>query len=508
MENKTLFETHGLTKQYSGTTVLDDVSIDINQGTVIGLVGENGAGKSTLLKLIMGVERPTNGTMSMQGENYAPRSPREANRQGVGMVFQEQSLTLNLTVGQNIFLGYEDKYKKHGFVDWKQMYKDVDAYLGDMGITGVKASKKVQEYMFSDRQMVEIARVLKTVSDSGSESSLILLDEPTSVLNNAEIQKLFGYIRRLKQEGNSIIFVSHRLDEILEISDLIYVLKDGRLVGRLDRSEADEKILYQLMVGTFTDTEYYRGSEQQTPGDEVILEFDGIGLKGACKGVSFQIHKGEILGICGVTGSGKESVCAIACGDETHTSGTLRVRGKEVHWSEPHQALEMGILSVPKERRIEAICESLSIEDNLVMSNYGTIQDKGILSGRKERVLAESIIKKVNVKCKSPKERVGNLSGGNAQKVVFGRAMISAADVLVLNHPTRGVDVGAKAEIYAFIRDMTRQGKAVLLLGDTLEECIGLSNRLLVMKDGVVTQEFDAPPDAKPTQYDLIQYMM
>lgn len=508
MEKKLIFQTCNLEKQYAGTKVLKDVSITIEAGKVVGLVGENGAGKSTLLKLIMGVERPTAGTMQAHGKDYAPHSPRDANRQGVGMVFQEQSLTLNLTVGQNINLGNEEPYKRFGIVDWKRMYKDVNTYLDEMGITTVRAEKKVQDYMFSDRQMVEIARVLKTVQDSGSEKCLILLDEPTSVLNDEEIKQLFGYIRRLKDNGNSVIFVSHRLDEILEISDMVYVLKDGELVGSLSKDEANEQILYQMMVGTNTNGEYYRIAEQQSPGSEVLLEFEGVGLKGACKDVSFKLHRGEILGICGVTGSGKEDVCAIACGDIAHTSGIFKVHGKTVHWKEPHQALTNRILSVPKERRLEAICEKLSIRDNMVLSNYDVARKGPAIYRSKQRSVAQEMIRKVNVKCNSEEDRVGSLSGGNAQKVVFARAMLSDAEVLILNHPTRGVDVGAKAEIYAFIREMTRQGKAVLLLGDTLEECIGLSNRLLVMKDGIVTKEYDAAPDNKPTQFDIIQYMM
>lgn len=288
----------------------------------------------------------------------------------------------------------------------------------------------------------------------------------------------------------------------------MYVLKDGEQVGYLTQEEADEQRLYQLMVGTATNGEYYRIAEQRDLEDEVVIEFDGVGLKGACKNVSFQLRKGEILGICGVTGSGKEEVCQIVSGDVQHTSGRYKVHGKEVCWREPYQALEQGILSVPKERRIEAICEKMSIEDNVVLSNFDAIRTHGFLNLARRREVARKLIRKVNVKCNSEKDRVGNLSGGNAQKVVFARAILSNADVLVLNHPTRGVDVGAKTEIYAFIREMTRRGKSILLLGDTLEECIGLSNRLLVMKDGVVTQRFDASPENKPTQFDIIQYMM
>lgn len=305
-----------------------------------------------------------------------------------------------------------------------------------------------------------------------------------------------------------MIFVSHRLDEIMEICDLVYVFKDGRQVGCLERADASEDTLYQMMVGGSNSGEYYRTEEQLTPSDDIVLEFQHVGLKGACKDVSFALHRGEVLGICGVTGSGKEDVCAVVCGDASHTSGDYLLHGQSVHFSQPCQALEAGILAVPKERREEAVCGTLSILDNMFMSNYSAGMRHGVINARLQGCVAHSYIKKLNIKCTGEKEMLEQLSGGNAQKVVFARALISGAEVLVLNHPTRGVDVGAKAEIYAIIRELIRGGASIILLGDTLEECIGLSNRLLIMKDGVVTRELDASVGRKPTQLDIIQFMM
>lgn len=508
MSANVLLKVTGLGKKYPGTQALKDVSMEIFEGQIVGLVGENGAGKSTLLKLIMGVEQPTTGSMTARGIPYAPKNSRESNALGVGMVFQEQSLIPNLTVGQNIYLGDEGPFQTCRIVNWEKMYQEVRNHLDTLHIAGIQAEKKVGDYMFSVRQMVEIARVLGTVQRSGHEKTLILLDEPTSVLNESEIKQLFEYMRVLKNGGHSVAFVSHRLDEVLEICDVIYVFKDGENVGRLDRKDADEAILYQMMVGDAASGEYYQTRRQQKPSEEIVLELEGVGLKGACKNISFQLHRGEILSICGVTGSGKEEVCAVLCGDTPHTAGKLRVKGKEVSFRQPYDALRQGILSVPKERREESICAALSIEENICLSNLAGVKKGKTISLSRRREIAREYIDKLNIKCTSEKDTVEQLSGGNAQKVVFARALFSGAEILILNHPTRGVDVGAKSETYAIIRQIVKQGISIVLLGDTLEECIGLSNRVLVMKDGLITKVYDAPPDAKPTQLDIIRYMM
>lgn len=508
MNTDVLLEVKDLEKRYAGTIALKGVSIEIKAGEIVGLVGENGAGKSTLLKLIMGVEKPTFGTMTARGVPYAPKNTREASALGVGMVFQEQSLIPNLTVGQNIYLGKEKQFSRAGIILWKKMYSRVQQYLKNLQIEGISANKKILDYMFSSRQMVEIARVLNAVQESGHEKTLILLDEPTSVLNDKEIRQLFGYMKKLKADGHSVVFVSHRLDEVLEICDNIYVFKDGQKTGYLSREEADEATLYEMMVGSASIGEYYHLEQQKPPSDEVVLRLEGVGLKGACKDISFQLHKGEILGICGVTGSGKEDVCAILCGDAKNTSGRILMDGKQVKFSQPCDALKKGILSVPKERREEAVCESLSVMENMFFSNFRAAKKNGVVSLSQQRKIAREQIEALGIKCSGEGDLLEQLSGGNAQKVVFARAFLSGANILILNHPTRGVDIGAKMELYSIIRKQVKKGMAIVLLGDTLEECIGLSNRILVMKDGLITREYDAPPENKPTQMDIIRYMM
>ena len=508
MEQQPLFCAKNIAKSFHGTQALDGVDLTVYPGEVVGLIGENGAGKSTLLKIIIGVQPPSSGEMTMHGKPYAPRTPREANAEGIGMVFQEQSLITNLTVGQNIFFGYEKQFKKYGFVNWKRMYHMAQQALDNVGAIGIPPQKKVSDLNFATRQLVEIAKVVNVASSSGSAHCLILLDEPTSVLNESEVQRLFTEIRKLTTAGHSVIFVSHRLDEVLEISDRVYVYKDGKNAGNMRTSDADEATLYEMMVGRSTTTEYYKLEQQAAPSEEVVIECRDLGLNGIFKHVDFKLHKGEILGLCGVVGSGKEDICSVLCGDEMPTSGELYVRGKKINFSSPADALNHSILMVPKERWEEGIVNSLSVCENIALSDPKKLKSGLFISRRKLRGQAQDWVKTLRIKTKNIDELAIQLSGGNQQKVVFARALASECDILILNHPTRGVDVGAKEEIYGLIRDMVNNGKSILLLGDTLDECIGLSNRLIVMRDGLITGELDAPRDLKPSQVDIVSIMM
>lgn len=508
MDKDILFQVRALGKQYSGTTALENIDMDIYRGEVVGLIGENGAGKSTLLRIIAGVEQATAGTMQMRQKAYVCHNPIQANMKGIGMVFQEQSLIKNLTVSQNIFLGREAAYKKFGFIDWRTMNRDARTALAAVGIEHIAPEKKVMSLTYSQSQMVEIAKVFNMVGGKSGGGAVVLLDEPTSVLSDAEIQQLFAEIETMKRTGNAVIFVSHRLDEVLRICDRIYIFKDGENAGIVKRQEATEQLLYEKMVGRATSGEYFKIHRQTIPGREVVLEARRLGQRGAFKDVDFTLHKGEVLGIAGVVGSGKENLCAAICGDENYDSGELLLHGRPVHFSSPADALRAGILSVPKERRDEGVVSILSLVENISLSNLKDLRCKGFVSQKKQRALAREWVDRLEIKCSGIQEHVEYLSGGNAQKVVFARAIFSATDILILNHPTRGVDVGAKEDIYHIIRDLSEQGIAVILLGDTLDECIGLSSKLLVMKDGLVLKDFECPADHKPSQVDIVQFMM
>ena len=502
-----LFSASGITKSFAGTQALKGVGLDVAPGEIVGLVGENGAGKSTLLKIIIGAQPQTSGSMTLHGQPYEPRTPMDANRAGIGMVFQEQSLIVNLNVAQNIFFGHENLFKSHGIISWSKMNRAAQEVLAAVDITDISPSTKVSNLNFATRQMVEIAKVMDVTKRSGAEHCLILLDEPTSVLNEAEVENLYRQMRKIADQGHAVIFVSHHLDEILHITDRIYVYKDGSSVGDLDTRDATEARLYEMMVGKGTTTEYYHLDRQTVPSEEVLLEVRDLGIHGIFKHVNFQLHRGEVLGLCGVVGSGIEEVCEVICGDERPSFGEVVIRGESMRFSSPQQALAKGVLMIPKERLFEGIVSNLSVEENIALSNAHALSRGPVVSAKAVR-RQEEWIKKLRIKTSGPQELLLQLSGGNQQKVVFSRALASGAEILILNHPTRGVDVGAKEEIYAFIRNMTEEGKAVILLGDTVDEYLGLCSRLLMMKDGLVTGEFDAPADGKPSQVDVVSLMM
>ena len=509
MEKKLLFSARNITKTFYGTQALKGVDLDVHEGEIVGLVGENGAGKSTLLKIIIGVQPQTSGEMTMHGKPFAPGDPMQANKAGIGMVFQEQSLIVNLSVGQNLFFGHEKDFMKHGVVNWKKMYEESKRVLEEVNCGYISPKKKVIDLNFATRQMVEIAKVVNlTKSGHDNEKCLILLDEPTSVLNESEVQNLFVEMKKLAAKGHGVVFVSHHLDEVLEISDRIYVYKDGENAGNMDTKDATEAKLYEAMVGRGSTTEYYHLAEQKKAQEEVVLETKDMGLSGVFKHCNIKLHKGEILGICGVVGSGKEEICSVVCGDVKPTSGELYVKGKKADYSSPAQALKDGILMIPMERHAEGIVRAMSVADNMALSNATLLSEHGIVSKKKINDQADAWIKTLRIKTSGKDAELISLSGGNQQKVVFARALASEADIIILNHPTRGVDVGAKEEIYALTREVVAQGKSVILLGDTLDECIGMSNRVIVMKDGLITGEFQADAGEKPSQVSIVTLMM
>jgi ABC-type sugar transport system, ATPase component len=508
MSDRVLFTCRGICKNYDSTKALQDVSFTVNKGEIVGLVGENGAGKSTLMKIMQGVEKANCGEMTMNGKPYAPQNPKKANALGVGMVFQEQSLITNLTVAQNIFFGEEAKFKRAGIIDWRKMDEEARVILNELELTDMSSTQKIESIQFSRRQMVEIAKVLSRASQDGGEGSLILLDEPTSVLNSEEIKILFDRMRKLKEAGNGVVFISHRLDEIIEISDKIVVFKDGKSVCELTREEANETIIYEKMIGKNSSSEFYRVNKQTKPQEKMLIEAEELGMFGYFKGVDFTLRAGEVVGIYGVVGSGKENLCSVLAGDEKHTEGTLKVAGRVVNFSSPYKALKAGICCIPTERRVEGQVGIATIRENISYACMDKLCCNALISKKKDRELASQWIRDLKIKCVGAEQPVENLSGGNAQKVVFARVLSSNADVIILNHPTRGIDVGAKEEIYEIIRSATARGIGIILLGDTLDECIGLSNKILVMKDGLVTKVFDAAPDNKPNQIDIIQHMM
>jgi ribose transport system ATP-binding protein len=422
------------------------------------------------------------------------------------MVFQEQSLLPNLSVSENIYLGHEAEFTRLGILRWGKLHAAARRQLEKVQLK-IDPATRTSNLSFAARQMVELAKAL-TLEERTDRHLLILLDEPTSVLEQAEIDILFERVRALKQRA-SFIFVSHRLDEVLAISDRICVMKDGQVVADLPNQDGLEvHKLHQLMVGRGLQAEYYRESEQHPYDDTVLLEADHISLEGAYLDVSFELHKGEILGIAGVIGSGREELCRTLFGFHAPTSGRLLVAGSPVHFKHPSDAVAHGIGYIPRERRTEGLVLYLNVASNITLASLHKVMRRGLINYGRESELARGWVDKLSIKTPSIRAMCLNLSGGNQQKAVLAKWLNAESRILILDHPTRGLDVGAKEEVYALVRQLSNTGVSVILTADTLEETIGLSHTILVMRDGVVTQRFAASSGHKPQQLQLIEYMV
>jgi ribose transport system ATP-binding protein len=500
-----VLEIRGVSKSFPGVKALDNVSFAINKGEVVGLIGENGAGKSTLLKILNGIYHPDEGGIFVDGRSITISSPRQAFDSGIAMVFQEQSVLPTLTVAENIFLGREEEFLRFGLISKKRMNAAAAMELAKVHLN-IDPATRCAGLSFADRQMVEIAKAISLDSRIKGDVT-ILLDEPTSVLDKKEADLLFSIVRDLKQRA-SFVFISHRLEEVLEISDRVYVLRDGKCVKELASAGATVKELHGLMVGRQLHHEYYRETRQTAPLQEVVLSAEKLSRGGAFRNVTFDLHAGEVLGIAGVIGSGREELARCLAGHVIPHGGKLMVNGKAAHFDAPCDATARGVGLVPAERKVEGIVAPFSVAENMTLAALPRFVSGGAIRFSEETRVARQWIDRLKIKTPSTSTMVGSLSGGNQQKVVLAKWRIAGVKVLILDHPTRGIDVGAKEDVYELIRDMTAEGLAVILLGDTLEEVIGLSNRILVMKDGEVTASLDAPAGAKPAQVDLVSHMV
>ena len=494
-----------ISKTFVGVPALRDVSVAIRPNEVVGLIGENGAGKSTLMRILAGTQRPDSGSLTLDGRPIRLKSAHDAAMHGIGMVFQEQSLLLNLSVAENIYLGSERQFSRLGIVDWRKMRAAARRQLAKIGVD-IEVRTRTSELTFAARQMVELAKVL-TLEESISRPLVILLDEPTSVLGTADIDVLFTRIRALKDRA-SFVFVSHRLDEVLKIADRVYVMKDGQIVASI----VPPTLLPRSSTASWWDAACTPNTTRRTgrpkQQSEILVEAKGLGVTGAFRNVDFTVHAGEVVGIAGVVGSGREEVTRCLAGFLPQTEGELRVAGESVRLDTPEHAVRRSIGHVPRERRVEGLVMFLSIAVNVTLANLRSVMRGLAIDYRREARLTRDWITRLSIKASGPNVACRKLSGGNQQKVVLARWMTAQSRILVLDHPTRGLDVGAKEEVYDLLRDLSAAGAAILLISDTLEETIGLSHTVLVMRDGEITARFDAKPGSKPRQVDVLRHMV
>lgn len=501
-----MYQLNQVDKKFPGVHALRAVDFTIGRGEIVGLVGENGAGKSTLMKVIYGAYQPDGGTITIDGKTVRFQNPRQAMDHGIGMVFQEQSLITNLTVAENIFLGFEQQFVRWGVIDWKAMTAAAKRQLAKVKLD-IDPATVTSKLSFAQRQLVELAKVL-TLEERIDGDLVILLDEPTSVLAREEVELLFSLVRELTSRA-SFIFVSHRMDEVLELSDRIYVMKDGAVVDVVAQADAQVEAIQHKMVGRDVDKEYYR-EQKQRPYDasKVLASFDEVSVAGKYDGISFDLHAGEVLCLVGTEGSGREAILRTVFGLEKPTSGTIKVKGAPYARTTAQEAVARGVGYVPRERKVEGIVNGMTVYENMTLSQMKNYSSGGILRIAEEKALAEDWIKRLSIKTPDVYKDCGGLSGGNQQKVVLAKWRSGGSDIILLDHPTRGLDIGAKEDVYDMIREMCDAGAGIILVADTLEEAIGLSHTILVLKDGAFHKRFDGSPGDKPSLYDLVHHMI
>lgn len=499
--NAPVVELREVSKSFGGLAALSAVSLEVRRHEVVGLVGENGAGKSTLLKILSGELRPDSGEIRFSGEVVAPSGPRAAAALGVSIVHQEQALVPNLRVAENVLLGSEGDAVRAGWVRRRRLESRAAGLLAGVGSTADPRTSTA-DLGFAERQMVEIARATE-IGDHG-HPPLIILDEPTSVLESEDVDLLHDRVRALSERG-SVIFVSHRLEEIRRFCDRIYVLRGGRVVAERGPDAGDDE-LYRLLVGReVTGPRADRAAVDRSA--EPVLRVRDLAVAGRVHDVSFEIRPGEVLGLVGVAGSGREEIARAVFGAEPASAGAMHLAGRRYAPAGPAQAVRAGVAHVPAERRTDGMIAGLTVAETLLTVHPRAAAARGVLSARRRTEIARSWIDRLDVRPPDPHAEVGRLSGGNQQKVAVARWLQNGPPrLLLLDHPARGLDVGARDDLYRLFRELTAQGTAILLLADTLDEAIAASHRILALREGRITGEFDAG-DA-PTPLQLLEKMM
>ncbi len=472
-------EFRNITKVFPGVRALDDVSLSVNRGSVHGLVGENGAGKSTLLKILSGAHPQTEGTLLINGEECNFNSPKEAIDKGTAVIYQELNLVPDMSVSENLLLGHIPARK--GFIDKKELYK-VSKKEIEYLMENINPNEKVKNLPIAQRQMIEIGKALL------HDARIIAFDEPTSSLSEKETRQLFRIIDSLKKEGCSIIYVSHRLNEIFEVCDALTIFRDGKRVASYDNVKelSHDEVVSKMVGRSIEDIFAYR---PRSTG-RVYFQAEGISGPGVTEPVSFQINKREIVGFFGLVGAGRTELMRLIYGQTKKKSGRLILDGKEVNIVSPAASIAEGIVLCPEDRKAEGIIPIRDVTENINISVRKKFVKAGIfLDKKKEKENAHDFINKFQIKTPSTEQLVGNLSGGNQQKVILSRNLSLSTKLIILDEPTRGIDVGTKSEIYKLMYDLAENGNSIIFISSELPEVIGVSDRILVMRDGAIVKE-------------------
>lgn len=479
MDNNYILTLKNITKEFPGVKALDDVTINIERGTIHGLVGENGAGKSTLIKVLAGIYRPNKGEIILDGKPCRFNSPIEARRAGISVVHQEIKLAEPLSVAENMFLG--NVQLKNGLVDWKGMRRRAREIVEDLGMD-IDINAQVSSLTVAKKQIVEIMHAIN------NNSRILIMDEPSAVLTDRELEVMFRIVKQLRDKGITIIYISHRLDEIFGLCSNVSVLRDGRHIDTIPVASVDRQGLINMMVGREMGQEYPK--EVGNVGG-TILEVKNLS-RGILQDISFEVKSGEVFGISGLVGAGRTELARAILGIDKPESGEVYVRGKKVHYRTFADAIRDGLGLIPEDRKLQGLVQIMSVKRNTTLVNMKRVLRAGVISSSLEEKLSKEYANKLHVVTPSMETEVQYLSGGNQQKVVIAKWLFQNSEILFLDEPTRGIDVGAKAEIYRLINRMAKEGKTIIMISSEMPELLGLCDRIMVMHEGHKMGELNA----------------
>lgn len=472
-----LLKMENITKSFNNIQVLKGIDLSLHEGEIVALLGENGAGKSTLMKILAGVHQPTTGRIELNGEEITIYNPKHSQSLNISIIHQEFNLLKDLSVAENIFLGRE-WLKVKGVINWRVMRKETTNLLKKVGLEHIPPERLISECTIAERQLIEIAKALSF------EAKILIMDEPTATLNNEDTETLLQLMESLKNKGIGIIFITHRLEEVSIIADRAVVLRDGEYIGAVDVQQLTKEKMISMMVGRSLSNLYPVKSK---PSDEIVLKVKKLTVKNKLHNISFHSKKGEVLGIAGLMGSGKTELSKALFGLFPKKTGSVSMFGDEI--DSPKKAIDSGVALVTDDRKDEGLILDLSVFENLLLPFYRKASKKGIIKSHVVQPIADKWISNLNIKTPNRNVEVGNLSGGNQQKVVLGKWLQMKPKLIILNEPTRGIDIGAKQEIYKIIKGLTDNGVSIILISSEMPELLGMANRILVMHEGRITGE-------------------
>ena len=485
-DGQVLLSARGISKQFAGVEVLRDVDLDLRAGEIHALLGENGAGKSTFAKIVAGVLRPSRGTLALGGALVEIHSPLAAQRLGITLIHQEPISFPDLSVVENLVLGRSERAPL-GRVRWREIRREAESLMEQLGIE-IDVARPMRGLSIADQQMVEIARAL------ASDAKLIVMDEPTAPLTPKEVETLFSIVRRLRAEGRTIVFISHRLEEVRALCDRVTIFRDGNKITTDVTSALTDADIIRLIIGR--EIKEYLHSHTSRIGD-VVLEVEGLTLPGKFDDISFKVRRGEVVGVGGLVGAGRTDVARAIFGVAPAESGKILIDGKPVAINDPSDAVRHGLAFVPEDRAVAGIFRTLSVGQNLTAAVPKKIAPGGIIKHAQERRICHEAVASLHIRLASIRQPIGELSGGNQQKAILARWLLTEPEILILDEPTRGIDIGVKAEFYQMIGDLASAGRAILLISSELPELLALSDRVLVMSEGRLTADL---PRSEATQ--------